>query len=91
VKNGDAVFHLFACVGNLGRLEDAIALADLLFKDHPNYPEGDYVLYFKATYLSQLGRRIEALDALGRLDSSYPNTPMRLFVDALRKDLQSQK
>lgn len=88
VKTGDAAFRLFSCVGNLGRLEEAIRLADNLIAKHPDFHANDYALYFKAYYLSQLKRPREALAALDALAAKHPLSSMRQFAEDLRKELK---
>lgn len=87
VQSGDASFRLFGCVGNQGRFEEAITLADELFIKHPAFRANDYVLYFKAHYLARLKRHNEALAALEQLQSRYPESSMRPYGEDLRKEL----
>lgn len=87
VQSGDASFRLFGCVGNQGRFEEAITLADELFIKHPAFRANDYVLYFKAYYLARLKRHAEALAALEQLQSRYPESSMRPYGEDLRKEL----
>ncbi len=91
VTSGEARFRLFCAVGNQSRLEDAIVLADEFQRTHPQHKAADYVLYFKASYLSQLGKREAALEALARLEQDYPQSSMRKFALALRDELQARK
>jgi len=91
VTGGEAHFRLFASVGNQGRLEDAIALAENVLQSPAKARCGDYVLYFKANYQSQLGRTELALQSLAQLEKDHPESPMRELAQALRDSLQAHK
>ena len=91
VTGGEARFRLFAAVGNEGRLEEAIALADDVLKSPTAPTYGDYVLYFKANYESQLGRTDAALQTLARLEKDHPDSPMHDLAQVLRDSLLARK
>lgn len=91
VTGGEARFRIFCAVGNQSRLEDAIALGDAFLLAHPQHTACDYVLYFKASYLSQLGKIEAALETLARLEKDYPESSMRKFALTLREELRAKK
>lgn len=91
VTSGEASFRLFCAVGNQARLEEAVVLADEFLRTYPQHKAADYVLYFKASYQSQLGKRDAALETLARLEQDYPESSMRRFALALRDELQARK
>lgn len=91
VTRGEARFRIFCAVGNQARLEEAIALGDEFLLAHPQHEACDYVLYFKAAYLSQMGKTDAALETLARLEKDFPESSMRKFALTLREHLRSRK
>ena len=91
VTSGEASFRMFCAVGNQARLDEAVVLADEFLRSYPQHKAADYVLYFKSSYESQLGKKDAALETLARLEQDYPKSSMRRFALALRDELRAKK
>lgn len=71
---------------NGGQWEQAIAAFESVVQAHGARADG--ALYWKAYALNKLGRRADALAALGALQAGYPRSTWRNDADALRLEIQ---